>query len=655
MQAEDFSLASNAFTVLGARYQSTAQEMADLVEDAQYASSRTEGELQKAQQTLVTPRLRLQAEVSWLPELSEAQIAKVLNQSSNMNEASLLQVIANFPDLAKVNAIADMAARRTISKDALSAYLHTWKWFEPEPVLDFLRKTRRTGGFPTPDEKTFQSALHDLRQRHTFSLIKGMMAGPDGPTQLSDTLDAEITGGSPSPLLPSLVKEFEKRCERDQLRIADSINETIENAKLGSIPLAVALPRIGSALQEWDRHARPVLGFYNWRGHAEPRTKNLFHEIREYLLHLTNLDGKLDEARELLLASASWLAHAEELEKVAEKDLFDLDGLITARKEIALFQPLSDACEAAKAAHRDFAKAVKASGMTAEARSPAGPFVQALRTYAEVGDPNLAAAVARDLALFFNNDQENPEIAYRILHGTDDILRSQKVSDETKARLTEDAATIFRNWKIPEIEKEKGNLSRMTALVEAAMTIAPAGVKPEFTALHSGLMDKRRENRTKLVVWAVVIAVIFIPIVFLNSDKKSQSSSSSSSSSYKPSPSPNSTVPSTSSASTSTKPPGVRPVAVEDRSEIKPSPGVGATLSRSELRYCIFQGKRLDLLRTMALSNSAIDKFNGQIADFNLRCSNFRYRETDMTAVTLEASSNSSQFMRDATAVAKGW
>ncbi|MBX5182266.1 hypothetical protein HJB88_06365 [Rhizobium sp. NZLR5] len=654
MQNEDFSLGSNAFNVLGARYQSTAQEIADLVEDAEFASTRTEDELKKAQQTLVTPRLRLQAEVSWLPELSEAQVAKVLDPSSQANEAVLLQVIANFPDLATVNIIADMAARRTISKDALLAYLNTWKRFEPEPVLGFLRKTRRIGGFPAPDEKGFQSTLHDLKKRHTVSLVSGMMSGPNGPSHFSEILDAEITGGSPSPLLPWMVKEFEKDCERDQSRIADGIRETIQQSNSGSISIAVAIARIGNSLREWGRHAQPVLGFYNWRGHAEPRTKNLFYEIREYLLQLTNVDGKLDEAKELLLSSGSWLAHAEELKKVTAKDLFDLEGLITERRHAELFQPLSDACDAAKAADRDFAKAVKASGMTADARSPAGAFAQALRTYAEVGDADLAAAVGRDLALFYNNDQQNPEIAYRILQGTNDILRNLNVSDETKARFKEDSETIFRNWKIPEIEKDKGNLSRMTALVEAAIIMAPAGIKPEFTALHSALMAKRRESRTKLVVWAVILAVIFIPTVFLNS-KKSPSYSSSTSSSYRPSSSASSTYPSSSSTSTSTRSPNVTPVAVDDKSEIKPSPGVGATFSKPELRYCIFQGKRLDLLRTMAFSNSAIDQFNSLIADFNLRCTNFRYRQIDMTDVELEASAGSSQFMRDAAAVAKGW
>ncbi len=654
MQTEEFSLGLNAFNVLRAQYRSTAQEIADLVDDAEFTSATSEIELQKAQQTLVTPRLRLQAEVSWLPELSEAQVAKVLDLLSHANETALLESIANFPDLAKVNVIADMAERRKISKDGIAAYLKTWRWFERDPVLAFLRETRRNGGFPPPDEKSLQSVLNDLKRRHTVSLMKGFLASANGLSQLSDVLDIEIKTGSNSPLVPLLVKEFERRFDRDQLRVSDGILETIEAAKSGSISTGVAIARIGNALKEWDQNARPVFRFYEWRGHAEPRTKKLFQDIREYLLHLTNVDGNLDEAKELLLASASWLAHAEELKSVADKDLFDLEGLITERDQVALFRPLLDAYGAAKAAHRDFSKAVKATGMTSEARSPAGPFAEALRTYAAVGDPNLAVSVARDLALFFNNDQQNPEVAYLIIQGTENILRNPEISEETKARFVEDSETIFRNWKVPEIEKAKGNLSRMTALVETAMNTAPAGVKPELAALHSALITRRRESRTKFAIWAVVLAVIVVPLIVANSNKSTRSPSWSSSSN-KPSQPTTTTFSSNPSSSATTRSPSATPAAVEDKSEVKPSPGGGRTLSRSELRYCVFQGKRVDLLRTMASSNSAIDKFNDLVSDFNLRCSNFRYRQAEMTAMELEASSKAGQFMRDAAAIARGW
>ncbi|MGO7755658.1 hypothetical protein ACC708_36060, partial [Rhizobium ruizarguesonis] len=59
-------------------------------------------------------------------------------------------------------------------------------------------------------------------------------------------------------------------------------------------------------------------------------------------------------------------------------------------------------------------------------------------------------------------------------------------------------------------------------------------------------------------------------------------------------------------------------------------PGVGQSLNRSELRYCIFKGKRLDLLRSLAFTDAEVSSFKALVSDFNGRCANFRYRQNEM-------------------------
>ncbi|MGO8557540.1 hypothetical protein ACC724_37750, partial [Rhizobium ruizarguesonis] len=64
MEAELFLLTSNAFHVVGASYHSTAAEIFDLVEEAGLSAFVSEAELHKAQHTLLTPRLRLAADIT---------------------------------------------------------------------------------------------------------------------------------------------------------------------------------------------------------------------------------------------------------------------------------------------------------------------------------------------------------------------------------------------------------------------------------------------------------------------------------------------------------------------------------------------------------------------------------------------------------------
>ena len=69
-------LGDNPFFLLGADYKSSASDLSDLVEDAEFDGKFSSEILHRAQQALVTPRTRLMAELSWLPELSDAQVNK---------------------------------------------------------------------------------------------------------------------------------------------------------------------------------------------------------------------------------------------------------------------------------------------------------------------------------------------------------------------------------------------------------------------------------------------------------------------------------------------------------------------------------------------------------------------------------------------------
>ncbi|MDC9836827.1 hypothetical protein [Rhizobium binxianense] len=657
MEAGVFLLTSNAFNVVGATYHSTAAEISDLVEETGFSASVSEAELHKAQQTLLTPRLRLAAELSWLPELSDAQISTVMSAQGKFAERALPEFVGKLPELAKANILADFCARQSVSEEIVSALLEAWERIEPDTVLAFLRSTRRAAGMPDPDAKLLNTCLHDLKGRHAIIVVASVLGGKDPGSVMRTLVDDEVVKSSPSSLLPAMVKEYEKRNERNLSNAASDISDTILKAKTGSLELSATLIRIVGLLQEWSKFARPIGGFYRWRGHSEPRTKALFFEIRGFLLDLVNNEHKLDEAKKLILWAGAFLAETDDLKKVSDKDLADIEAIMANHKAAELFEPLAAACETAKSAHKEFSKVVRKSGVVTSAPSPVGPFVSALEGYlAKGGDADLAAVASRDLSLSFNNDFDDPEVAYKLLQAAMHRLKNCGVSQATTDRLGDDAETLFGNWKIPEIEKQKGNLSRMMTLVEESILIAPPGLKMEFSTLHSTLTKQRRDSRMKLVGWGVIIAIIAVPIILSNAKKTSSYSSSTGSNAYRPSTtSANKSFTPDYSTTSNNSAYVAPPTPVDSRSEVKPSSGLGQALSRSELRYCIFQGKRLDLLRNLAFTDAAVSSFNALVSDFNQRCGNFRYKQNDMDQVKSEAASKTSQFMTEASTIAKGW
>jgi len=95
----------------------------------------------------------------------------------------------------------------------------------------------------------------------------------------------------------------------------------------------------------------------------------------------------------------------------------------------------------------------------------------------------------------------------------------------------------------------------------------------------------------------------------------------------------NSTVQSPTNTGVSTTPSQT----VRTASPVESIPAVGSdrTLTGSELTYCVSQDARITAVQPQVnrRSDREIDGFNELIADFNSRCSNFRYYEKEMTQV----------------------
>jgi hypothetical protein len=95
--------------------------------------------------------------------------------------------------------------------------------------------------------------------------------------------------------------------------------------------------------------------------------------------------------------------------------------------------------------------------------------------------------------------------------------------------------------------------------------------------------------------------------------------------------------------------PKIETSSIGDTSELVPAVGTGRSFSRGEIRYCLFQGERIDAAGLSVDQSSAwqVDAFNQIAADYNSRCNRFRYRQSDMDAVTAELAEKRDQLAHD--------
>lgn len=647
MHDESFSLSENAFNIVGATYTSTNAEVSELVEDRISEARVPEATLHKAQRILLTPRLRITAELSWLPELSFSQTEKVLNEL-RINSAVASRDIEKYPELARANILADFCRRNVANRSIAHQLIAAWDSLDERELLDFLRSERRKAGQPAPDREMFTETLSHIQGLHASMLAESLLRHKDAASEFDSIFDDELSSGEPSKLVSLIVRAVEKLTEPKQKQIADAIKGYIEECANDTDRITSSVNAIIAQLKQWSVQQRLLSRYYRWRGHPPPASKTMFFLVRDFSLDLANNRDRLSEARLLTKSLEIAFGDIDDLKEMAETDLRAISEIIESREQQQRFQPLYDACEIAKRNPLKFAEVVKRHGLTQSAPGVAGAFVTALSNFvAQGGDAEEAASVCRHLALHFNNDASDPRSAYNIVEFGRAFLASQ-LSVATVERLNEDGETIYQNWKLGELEAKKGDLAGMIQLLEQAIVKSPPGAKPDLNQLLEALKLKRKDKRVKLITYAAVALVVGGPILYSAIEKANKPHRPSST--YERPAYPQ-TAPSAPSAPKSQ--PNSRPVnlAQETMPPIQP----GQTLSRDQIRYCIFQGHRLEVLRNYADTNFKIDRFNFMINSFNDRCGDYRYRQTDMSAVQAEASSKSSDFQKEAAAIARGW
>lgn len=78
---------------------------------------------------------------------------------------------------------------------------------------------------------------------------------------------------------------------------------------------------------------------------------------------------------------------------------------------------------------------------------------------------------------------------------------------------------------------------------------------------------------------------------------------------------------------TSSSAPSYPPQAPSRPVETKPPGGQNLVLSREQIRYCLAEDIRLNATKSAVNNyvNAEVDRFNAMVADYNSRCSSFRY------------------------------
>ena len=97
------------------------------------------------------------------------------------------------------------------------------------------------------------------------------------------------------------------------------------------------------------------------------------------------------------------------------------------------------------------------------------------------------------------------------------------------------------------------------------------------------------------------------------------------------------------------------PPSSPDLAEELPPSGRSLILSTEEVRYCVFQGRRLQFMRSRIKDDGSVQRFNGLVGDFNARCGNFRFLNNALQTATQEADSQQGRLEGQAIRMMAAW
>jgi hypothetical protein len=164
--ANDFSLLSNPFILLRVTPSSTAFEIKQAYEDAVEDEIASAEVLQRAQQSLLTPKLRIDAELGGFldvrPELASRIVAK-LEQSAGRKE--LEQELVSLHALPKSNVLAHLGTQSPLGVPELFELLQAQAIIAIGSTCDAVLEARELAGAGRVDREAVAEALGRLEDR----------------------------------------------------------------------------------------------------------------------------------------------------------------------------------------------------------------------------------------------------------------------------------------------------------------------------------------------------------------------------------------------------------------------------------------------------------------------------------------------------------
>lgn len=637
-------LADNPFAVLDISIDSSREDIASAFDD-RLADGEVAGEtLRNARDNVLKPNSRLLAALSFLPDAHD-EIRRTTLAALHMGGpySDLLALSKELPPLSQANLLAEIGAARP-SAGIVRSFVAAQAAIDMSALSQILVAAHQRAGVPTPASDAIADALDSVMASNAKRVFIGYGRPEDAATAIVQCLEQDLSDADTTVVraYTNLLNVYSDVVSAPMLNLRRQMEHVAEKIRSGeSGPLTIK--ELETALKGWDHLAQPQQLMALHKGRDEQQSRDLFEFLRGLSLDLAN---KLDDAPAALAISKVSMEVFAELPRATRQlqdDIATLDGLVAQEGAKKLLHFVEEA-------RKDFDPLVHSLDAQGFGRSSTGIaghlyniFDESVTATRGTAAAELPWGLVRGLALDINNDLGEAKASEALIKGLSTHPHFGHAPTDIQQSIRADLRILKGNQLQARLTKAVNAKDRGTArqvLVELVNFSDTPAERGEWQKMLDALDRARRGQFIKFGIWAVIILGIIIAV--------SNQGSRTGSSTYRPSsstPSPSSNMPG-----------GTAPSTVS-RLEVRPAAGTNLVLNRDNIRYCLYNSERLDAIDSSfgTESSGVIRQFNAAIDDWNARCSSYRYRQADMTAVQGEVRSRMTELRAEGLRTLQNW
>ena len=651
-----FDLGRNPFQLLGIRTDASIDEISETCDDRVFEGSIDEAVAAEVRQVLLPPRSRLEAEISWLADEPADFAPAVLQDLLEGDFAQAIAVARNLAPLAQANAAAHLVGRFKSRSEPLVLLIEAWSRIRPEAVIERVKESRRRARSPMPNPAHVDEALRKLSDLHASQVLSALQANDTAGARLTGLVQSEVNADKKSPLLSKIVREYGRATEPRLSAIREIIDAQVKRIREQPLDAGDAVEKLSQLLQDWIAINKPVQLTEQSAGHEEPRSRAICIELRKLAIWLAN--EKLQH-RDALALTKALLLHFPELDSITAQLRKDKELLEQLVRQLPAPKPrptprggrrrTQDSPWKSKPSSSHPGLEVSSSwsvgfgwlvflliiGLVAWALDQSDPPSRADPT------PQSTRAPQPETGLPVAPTPPSPPRSAQAPESAPDPAgaRTAQPDEHVPARPREvapppNAGRALRSDELRYCEFQSVRIDSLRPMLNRTSDVEIREFNElvddfnsrcgEFTYRRGALSPiqaEARERRAELREDAEAILAGW----------------------RQNAPASRPGAP----AATVTEPAG----------EVAPPPSPGRALSNAELRYCVFQGARIDVIRPMlnTFRDVEIREFNGLVDNFNSRCAQFTYLEGTLSPIQAEARERSAELRREAEAMVARW